>query len=129
MFTLVLRDVLPSHKVGFYSKFLAQSVFFKTAVKTVTDLEEWYPEEYAPKPYVHLARAHGAGTAYTTIYGKANSYSKDLTNFAAVPEILRRYVQTGDYVSTSLFVDNGLESVDLILFLRRCFWPCCIPRL
>ena len=90
MFTLVLRDVLPSHKVGFYSKFLAQSVFFKTAVKTVTDLEEWYPEEYAPKPYVHLAMAHGAGTAYTTIYGKANSYSRDLTNFAAVPDIMRR---------------------------------------
>ena len=64
--------------------------FFNTAVKTVTDLEEWYPEEYAPKPYVHLAMAHGAGTAYTTIYGKANSYSRDLTNFVAVPDIMRR---------------------------------------
>jgi hypothetical protein len=69
-------------------------------------LEEVYPEEYAQKPYVHLAMAHGAGLAYSTIIGKANFFNKGeqgLTNFAAVPDILRRHV-CGNDLSKKIFL-------------------------
>jgi hypothetical protein len=71
-------------------------------------LEKYYPEENAPKPYVHLAMAHGAGLAYSTIIGKANFFKGEqgITNFAAVPDILRRHVRDKDFVRKSSFPEK-----------------------
>ena len=53
----------------------------------------------AVKPYRHLARAHGAGSAYSTIFGKNRVFGQNITSFGAVPHMLRRHFVEGDNVS------------------------------
>jgi hypothetical protein len=73
----------------------------------MTDLEPKYP--HLARPYIHLAMAHGAGPAHSTIIGKTMTFKDKLTCFAAVPEMLKRYYANGDDVSTSRFLKKTIK--------------------
>ncbi len=62
----------------------------------------------ASKQYVHLAMAHGAGHADSTILGKNGVFKKKLkiTSFGAVPKIIERKFAAGDSVSLYKFISK-----------------------